>query len=115
MFLKTKLLWLIIPLYLLAVLDELLYTEAYMNSVRVEEIPFALQRNHSRTRESALKHPAEERRNIFGLKRLDQHRGFLKIFNVPCKLLREYEELNCIIYSYWHLLNGFVRLYTLSF
>ncbi|XP_005181510.1 uncharacterized protein LOC101898187 [Musca domestica] len=84
MFLKTKLLWLIVPFYVLAVVDELLYTEAYMNSVRIEEIPFALTMHHSRNRsQSALRRPSEESRNIYALKRVDQHKGFLKIFNIP--------------------------------
>lgn len=86
MFLKTKLLWLIVPFYMLAVVDELLYTEAYMNSVRIEEIPFAMTMHHSRNRsQSALRRPSEESRNIYALKRVDQHKGFLKIFNIPCK------------------------------
>lgn len=89
MHLKSKIIWILTPIYLLALWDELLYTEAYMKSVRVEEIPFAqaMTRTHNHTsRVSALKRPQEEQsRSIYALKRLDQHKGFLKIFNVPCK------------------------------
>ncbi|XP_075167842.1 uncharacterized protein LOC142240008 [Haematobia irritans] len=86
MLLKTKLVSFIAPFYLVAVVNEMLYCSAYMNSVRIEEIPFALRmRNINRSRGSPLKRPSGEdgHSGIYGLQRLDQHKGFLKIFNVP--------------------------------
>lgn len=85
--LKSKLLWWIIPIYLLLVVDELLYSDAFMKSVRIDEIPFALKlKMNNITRESSLRHPAQEgTKNIHAMKRIDQHKSFLKIFNIPCK------------------------------
>ncbi|XP_046811180.1 uncharacterized protein LOC111684805 isoform X2 [Lucilia cuprina] len=84
--LKTKLFCLIIPIYTLLVVDELLYTEAFLKSVRIDEIPFALSlKNHNRTSDSSsLRHPVQDdTKNIYAMKRLDQHKSFLKIFNIP--------------------------------
>lgn len=92
--LKSKLLWLITPIFMLAVFDELLYTEAFMKNVRIDEIPFALtSKLQNKSRESSLRHPQEESRGIYGLKRLDQHKSFLKIFNIPCKF-----PYNCLLF-----------------
>ncbi|KAM7345296.1 uncharacterized protein ACRADG_011660 isoform 2-T2 [Cochliomyia hominivorax] len=84
--LKSKLLWRIIPIYMLLVVDELLYSDAFMKSIKIEEIPFALSlKSHNKTRESSsLRHPVQEDvKNIHAMKRLDQHKSFLKIFNIP--------------------------------
>uniref|UniRef100_A0A1A9WNW4 Uncharacterized protein n=1 Tax=Glossina brevipalpis TaxID=37001 RepID=A0A1A9WNW4_9MUSC len=43
--LKDKILRYTIPIFILLFIDELFYTEAYMKSVRIEEIPFGLPPN----------------------------------------------------------------------
>lgn len=89
---KTKIVCVILPIYLLYVFDELLFTQAYMKSVRIEEIPFALSMKVlNKTHESTPLRPpvvAKESAGIYATKRLDQHKSFLKIFNIPCKYIQ---------------------------
>ena len=85
---KTKIVCVILPIYLLYVFDELLYTQAFMKSVRIEEIPFALSMKMlNKTHNTTPLRPASSQKSagIYAAKRLDQHKSFLKIFNIPCK------------------------------
>uniref|UniRef100_A0A1A9V4U3 Uncharacterized protein n=1 Tax=Glossina austeni TaxID=7395 RepID=A0A1A9V4U3_GLOAU len=50
--LKNKILRYMTPIFILLFIDELLYTEAYMKSVRIEEIPFGLTPNVEHYRKS---------------------------------------------------------------
>ncbi|XP_037899862.1 uncharacterized protein LOC119644389 [Glossina fuscipes] len=84
--LKNKILRYMTPIFILLFIDELLYTEAYMKSVRIEEIPFGLTPNVEHYRKSKeisplhMKNPAA---GIHAIKNLEMNRSFFHIFKIP--------------------------------
>uniref|UniRef100_A0A1B0G2X0 Uncharacterized protein n=1 Tax=Glossina morsitans morsitans TaxID=37546 RepID=A0A1B0G2X0_GLOMM len=86
--LKNKILRYMTPIFILLFIDELLYTEAYMKSVRIEEIPFGLTPNVEHYRKSKeisplhIKNPAA---GIHAIKNLEMNRSFFHIFKIPCE------------------------------
>ncbi|XP_017476675.1 PREDICTED: uncharacterized protein LOC108366724 [Rhagoletis zephyria] len=89
--LRQQLLCCVLPTFLLLLLYQMLLTEAYLRSVRIEEIPFSLAHTADEIRAKeeerrlvGAKMGKEERGGgIHAISSLEQRRGFFHIFNIP--------------------------------
>ncbi|XP_011177857.1 uncharacterized protein LOC105209248 [Zeugodacus cucurbitae] len=84
----AQVLWCVLPTFLLCLVYQLALTQAYLRSVRIEEIPFDLAESaeEARLKEGRLFGPSlklEERKGILATSGLEQRRGFFHIFNIP--------------------------------
>ena len=88
--LKTKLFWNILPIISIVVINEILFTYAYMKSVRIEEIPFGLT-DKDRSRAAAKVHKKSKDSSsggIIALRKFEEQRGFFHLFQVPCECVQ---------------------------
>uniref|UniRef100_A0A1B0BN64 Uncharacterized protein n=1 Tax=Glossina palpalis gambiensis TaxID=67801 RepID=A0A1B0BN64_9MUSC len=86
--LKNKILRYVTPIFIVLFIDELLYTEAYMKSVRIEEIPFGLTPNvehYRKSKEISPLHTKNPAAGIHAIKNLEMNRSFFHIFKIPCE------------------------------
>lgn len=81
--------WCVLPTFLLWLFYQLAPTQAYLRSVRIEEIPFSLAdgADEARQKEGRLFGPSlnAEERSILATSGLEQRRGFFHLFNIPCR------------------------------
>ncbi|XP_050322811.1 uncharacterized protein LOC126754754 [Bactrocera neohumeralis] len=79
--------WCVLPTCLLWIFNQLALSQAYLRSVRIEEIPFSLADSADETlqKEGRLFGPSlkTEERGILAKSGLEQRRGFFHLFNIP--------------------------------
>jgi len=83
--LRRKIAWRILPLFLFAFL--LTVGEAYLKSVRVEEIPFAGRKVQVLT--------SRRSSGIHLISSLEHQRTFLHLFHVPCEFVNLFRNRKC--------------------